>query len=100
MTRKAEQIELTDREVRSKLRRTCYEKLQDYFDGDGLVPADEAKMAVQAASVISREDATEVHRDALMFSIVQAVNSEPAALAKAVESLEIGRKALPEKAGK
>lgn len=74
MAKRHDYENLTTEQVRQKLRRLCYEKTLTFLESDGLVTADEAKMAVQSLGVLSKEDATAVHRDALEYAVRRSLN--------------------------
>ncbi|MBN2312350.1 MAG: hypothetical protein JXM79_00380 [Sedimentisphaerales bacterium] len=82
--------------VEEQLRRKSYEKLLEFLNDDPEQRDMElGRIALKTAVMVNKREATQLHREVLAFSIIQAIHREPEALAKSAASFRPDLKKLP-----
>jgi len=70
-----------------------FQKLLEYFDADE-PDIDSARMALKVSELITKREGTELHREVLVFGIMQAIHTEPEDLARAAAAYRPDLKSL------
>lgn len=77
----------TTEQQEEKLYATCLGKLQEYFDGDS-EGGDEVVTAIKTANMLTKREQTKGAREAIRFSMAQALSRTPEELAKYVATTQ------------